>query len=397
MLDIFIAMLFGIACGIVTGLVPGVHVNMVSALLLSAAPVLLKITDAMPLSVFIISMAVVHTFLDTIPSIYLGAADVENVMAVLPGQRMLLDGKGYEAVKLTIMGSFGALLLVIGAAPMLVVLMSVLQPIVEPWIGWLLIVLVLWMISREKKKMMALFVFLLSGVFGLIVLHLGIEQVLFPMLSGLFGVSSLVLSLQENVKIPEQKISRTMNYDVRQLVKTTTGASVIGSLAGFFPGLGPAQAAALGTVFMKGGGKEFLVLVGGLGTANMVTSLVTLYTLDKARNGAIVVVRELLDAVNVVDFVIFLLVALTVGCVGVMLTLFFARRFAQWLGKVNYRMMCASVIVFIVALVLLIPGWKGIIVLAVATLLGMIAPLSNTTRSHAMGCLLLPVILWFVM
>ena len=397
MLDIFIAMLFGIACGIVTGLVPGVHVNMVSALLLSAAPVLLKITDAMPLSVFIISMAVVHTFLDTIPSIYLGAADVENVMAVLPGQRMLLDGKGYEAVKLTIMGSFGALLLVIGAAPMLVVLMSVLQPIVEPWIGWLLIVLVLWMISREKKKMMALFVFLLSGVFGLIVLHLGIEQVLFPMLSGLFGVSSLVLSLQENVKIPEQKISRTMNYDVRQLVKTTTGASVIGSLAGFFPGLGPAQAAALGTVFMKGGGKEFLVLVGGLGTANMVTSLVTLYTLDKARNGAIVVVRELLDAVNVVDFVIFLLVALTVGCVGVMLTLFFARRFAQWLGKVNYRMMCASVIVFIVALVLLIPGWKGIIVLAVATLLGMIAPLSGTARSHAMGCLLLPVILWFVM
>jgi len=397
MLDIFIAMLLGIACGIVTGLVPGVHVNMVSALLLSAAPVLLKITDAMPLSVFIISMAVVHTFLDTIPSIYLGAADVENVMAVLPGQRMLLDGKGYEAVKLTIMGSFGALLLVIGAAPMLVVLMSVLQPIVEPWIGWLLIVLVLWMISREKKKMMALFVFLLSGVFGLIVLHLGIEQVLFPMLSGLFGVSSLVLSLQENVKIPEQKISRTMNYDVRQLVKTTTGASVIGSLAGFFPGLGPAQAAALGTVFMKGGGKEFLVLVGGLGTANMVTSLVTLYTLDKARNGAIVVVRELLDAVNVVDFVIFLLVALTVGCVGVMLTLFFARRFAQWLGKVNYRMMCASVIVFIVALVLLIPGWKGIIVLAVATLLGMIAPLSGTARSHAMGCLLLPVILWFVM
>src|SRR3989344_3020913 len=397
MLDIFIAMLFGIACGIVTGLGPGVHVNMVSALLLSAAPVLLRITDAMPLSVFIISMAVVHTFLDTIPSIYLGAADVENVMAVLPGQLMLLDGKGYEAVKLTIMGSFGALLLVIGAAPMLVVLMSVLQPIVEPWIGWLLIVLVLWMISREKKKMMALFVFLLSGAFGLIVLHLGIEQVLFPMLSGLFGVSSLVLSLQENVKIPEQKISRAMNYDVQRLMKTTTCAGVIGSFAGFFPGLGPAQAAALGTVFMKGGGKEFLVLVGGLGTANMVTSLVTLYTLDKARNGAIVVVRELLDAVNVVDFVIFLLVALTVGCVGVMLTLFFARRFAQWLGKVNYRMMCASVIVFIVALVLLIPGWKGIIVLAVATLLGMIAPLSNTTRSHAMGCLLLPVILWFVM
>src|SRR3989344_7875353 len=100
-----------------------------------------------------------------------------------------------------------------------------------------------------------------------------------------------------------------MNYDVRQLVKTTAGASIIGSLAGFFPGLGPAQAAALGTVFLKGSGKEFLVLVGGLGTANMVTSLITLFALDKARNGAIVVVRELADKIGLKELMIFLLVA----------------------------------------------------------------------------------------
>ena len=128
-LDIIIALLLGVCAGIVTGLVPGVHVNMVSALLLSSSAWLLKFADALVLSVFIISMAVVHTFLDTIPSIYLGAPDAENAMAALPGHRMLLQGRGYEAVKLTIIGSFGGLVVVIVLTTLLVVSMDKLQKI----------------------------------------------------------------------------------------------------------------------------------------------------------------------------------------------------------------------------------------------------------------------------
>ncbi len=397
MIEIFLALVLGILAGIVTGLVPGVHVNLVAAILLSLSAVLLRIVDANVLAVFIISMAVVHTFLDAIPSIYLGAPEAESVLAVLPGHRMLLQGRGYEAVKLMTIGSYFALVLVVVLSPLLVFVMIKLQDVLANWIGWLLILIVVWMVLREKSKLFAAFVFLLSGVLGLVVLNLDLEQPLFPMLSGLFGLSTLLMSLNEKVNIPKQQIMEKTYVKKRQLFTTVGISSIVGSLVGFFPGVGPAQAAVVGSQFLRGGNKNFLVLVGGIGTANMIASLITFFALDKARNGAIVVVRELLEKIFIWQFSLFLVAALVAGSAAMLLTLFFAKHFAKWLEKVKYKWLCFSVIGFVVLLVGLLSGWVGLIVLVVATLTGMIAPLFNVSRSHAMGCLLLPVILWFML
>ncbi len=394
--DIFIALGLGICAGTITGLFPGVHVNMVAALLLSLSGLLLQLVDTTTLAVFIISMAVVHTFLDTIPSIYLGAPDTANVMAVLPGHRMLLEGKGYDAVKLTIVGSFLSLVIVIAFAPLLVAGMSWLQGILQPWIGWLLAGMVVWMLCREKKSLMATFVFLLTGALGIVVLGFEMKQPLFPLLSGLFGVSTLLISLNEQVKIPPQQIDQKLRLRWGKLLPSVGVGSFVGTLGGFFPGLGPAQAAVMGSQMLPERRMNFLVLVGGIGTANMVASLVTFYALDKARNGAIVTVRELIGGVRLEQFVLFLIVALIAGGIGVVLTLFFARHFARWMENVDYKKLCLCVILIIVVLVPLISGWMGLLVLVVSTFAGMIAPLTNVSRSNAMGCLLLPVIIWFL-
>ena len=397
MLELFLALALGICAGIVTGLVPGVHVNLVSASLLSFSAALLNIVDTTTLAVFIIAMAVVHTFLDTIPSIYLGAPDTANVMAVLPGHRMLLEGKGYDAVKMTIIGSFLSLIIVVASAPLLVTIMSALQTVLEPWIGWLLVLMMAWMISREKKPLVAAFLFLVTGIMGISVLGLRMTQPLFPMLSGLFGVSTLLISLNEQVKIPVQKISTKLALPWKTLLPSVGVGSFVGTLGGFFPGLGPAQAAVIGSQLLPEKRNNFLVLVGGIGTANMVASLVTFYALDKARNGAIVTVRELIGGVTWEQFLLFLIVALISGSVGVVLTLFFAKHFARWMEKVKYSHLCLGVIAFIAVLVPIISGWMGLLVLIVATSAGMIAPLTNVSRSNAMGCLLVPVILWFLL
>lgn len=70
--DIIIALSAGVIAGIFTGLIPGVHVNLVSLLLLSMSGYLLGFTTPLVLCVFIIALSVVHTFLDSIPSIFLG-------------------------------------------------------------------------------------------------------------------------------------------------------------------------------------------------------------------------------------------------------------------------------------------------------------------------------------
>lgn len=395
--DVLVALVLGIAAGVFTGLIPGIHVNLIAATMLSLSGLLLGLVDGTTLGVFIIAMSVVNVFLNAIPSIYLGAPDTENVLAVLPGHRMLLQGRGYEAVKLTVLGSFWALVMVTLAAPLLVVGMVALHEVLEPWIGWLLVGIVVWMIVRERNVLGAAFLFLLTGVLGLVVLHLPLKEPLFPLLSGLFGLSTLLTSLNDNVRVPPQSVQPMLFFKKRQLFATTGVASLVGTLVGFFPGVGPAQAAVVGSLLLRGGNKNFLVLVGGIGTANMVASLITFYALDKARNGAIVAVRQLLEAITVGQFGLFLLVSFVSGCVGLALTLFFARHFASWMQRMNYRWLCGSVITLIVVLVVAISGWLGLIVLVVSTVAGMIAPLIGVSRSQAMGCLLLPVILWFLL
>src|SRR3989338_6733661 len=110
-LEIFLALFLGILCGIFTGLIPGIHVNLVAVLLVSFSAVLLTYTSPLVLAVFIISLAITHTFLDAIPSIYLGAPNEAQALNVLPCHRLLLKGLGHNAIMYTIIGALGSLLL----------------------------------------------------------------------------------------------------------------------------------------------------------------------------------------------------------------------------------------------------------------------------------------------
>src|SRR3989339_407033 len=204
--QLLLSIFIGVGAGVITGLTPGIHINLVSALLVGFSGYLLGITSGVSLAVFIIAMGITHTFLDAIPSIFLGAPDEDMVMGVLPGHKLLLEGKGYEAVKLTVIGSLlsliGTLFLVIIMLPFVPSMYNFLQP----YLGYLMIIVVVHMILKEKKIdkiLWASFVFFISGVLGIIVLGLpNLSQPLLPMLSGLFGISTLITSLWQNVKIP---------------------------------------------------------------------------------------------------------------------------------------------------------------------------------------------------
>ncbi len=103
LLELFVVSFLGIVVGIITGLAPGVHINLISVLLFSVSPFLLGYTSALHLAIFIVAVAVTHAFLDALPSIFLGAPEEATALAVLPGHRMLLEGKGYEAVFLIVL------------------------------------------------------------------------------------------------------------------------------------------------------------------------------------------------------------------------------------------------------------------------------------------------------
>ncbi len=397
--EILVAIVLGITAGIFTGLIPGIHINLVSVLLLSFSPILLQYTNIVSLCCFIIAMSVTHTFLDAIPSIFLGAPDSDMALGVLPGHRYLLKGLGMTAVTLTVIGSFGALLLSILLFPLLVPIVKFGYPLIESYIGFILIIVVVFMIIRDRKRVWAFFVFLTAGVLGLIVLNMpNFENPLFPLFSGLFGTSTLIISLLHNEKIPMQAKKQYVKVPNFKTFKALFSGGFSGFITAVMPGLGASTAAVISMQMTKKLGQDgFMILMGSINTFNFILSIVTLYVLDKARNGSIIVIQKLVDIVAINHIIIFLSAVIIAGSLSVFLALGLSRIFSKIMSVVNYRKMVLFVIFLITGLVLVLTGPLGLLILIISTAIGIIPPTVNISRTHSMGCLLLPVILYFVL
>jgi len=398
LLQILIAILIGTLFGIFTGLIPGIHINLVSILILTLSPIFLNYTSTLILSIIIISMAITHTFLDTIPSVFLGAPDEETALSALPGHKMLLQGKGFEAVMLTVIGSLASIILTLALTPLLIKGTSIAYPIIKNYMGYILLTTVIFLIFKERKsRIWALSIFLISGILGLTVLNMEtLKEPLFPLLSGLFGTSMLFLSFHQNTKIPKQEISE-ISLTTKTGFKAIFSSVIAGILCSFMPGLGPSQAAIIASQFTKKlGSKGFLVLVGGLNTVNMLVSFITLYTLQKARNGAILTVSEIMESFTFIHLITFLACSLTVAGIATILAIKITKIFSVIIPKINYKFLCISIISLISLLVIFISGFLGLLVLITATFTGMIPQIKGIGRNHMMGCLLLPVMLYFL-
>jgi len=398
LIEILFAILIGVLFGVICGLAPGIHPNLVAVVSLSISPFLLQYFDPLVICIFIIGVNITNTFLNAIPNIYLGAPEAGMELSVLPGHRLLLEGNGYKAVALTVIGSLLAIIIIILLTPLLIPVVKFGYPLIKSLIPYILILASIFLIYREKKsRIWALNLYLLSGVLGLATLNLPLSEPLFPLLSGLFGTSTLILSLLEKSKIPNQKIEFP-NIKFKEYAKDLSGGTFASIICGFLPGLGSSQAAIISSSFQKKTSSEsFLVLVGSIDTAVMVLSFVALYAIDKARNGSVVVISQILQTFNLDYLVIFLGATLFIGGISTVLSLWLSKIFSKIIMKVNYFKLCLWIIIMIVGLVFILTGFLGVLVLIVSTFLGFIPTLRNIGKNHLMGCLLFPVILFFLL
>lgn len=395
--EILLALLAGLMAGVFTGLIPGIHINLVAMLLLASSAFFLQFTTPIILAAFIVSMALTHTFLDFVPSIFLGAPDEDTALSVLPGHRMLLKGQGYAAVKLTVIGCFFGLLIAIALTPFFIVVSPLFYPFLVKAMAFILIGISAFLILNENKKFWAFFVFLLSGILGFATLNFPmLKQSLFPLFSGLFGVSILSASFLQNVKIPEQKIQNAVIG--KGEMKKTLGISIIASsLVSFLPGVGSAQAAVIASSFRKKmNEKSFLVLLGAVNSITMLLSFVALYSIQKPRSGVAVFVGKFLPAFSQQQLWLLLAVGLVAGCCSVFLALFFAKRFAKVMEKINYKWLCFGILLFMVLISFFLSGPFSLIVLVTGAAIGMITAFLGIKKIHMMGSLILPVILYYL-
>jgi TctA family transporter len=563
LLAIIIFTLIGCIAGIITGLIPGIHVNNVAYMILASQAALISFALAVfgwasptatelviIVSALVIGNVITHTFLDFIPSVFLGAPEGETALSLLPGHRMMLAGRGYEAIKCSVIGSFGA---VVGALILLVPMRLIIgSPVhaydtLASWMHLLLISISVFLIMTEVprakdwlirpkeykmegnvivsdalpesvahtgqkviefseiresskydivmkatvanrlreeesvylifeesgnrltvkvrgqllvepeagddvivtgtiqpvfsiqshvlKRAMAVGVFLLAGLLGVALLTTSglathnlfiikipaVDQstvLLFPLFTGLFGLSTLIMSMMDSPMIPEQKVK---NVKVKVPLKDQAKSVLSGcaaSSASWFPGISAAISTIISVFLHKGSDEgdvenpekegetqQFLISVSAVNTSVALFNLMALFVILKSRSGAMKAVEGIMandlslwEPLGNVPLALsaLLLSALIAAIVSIFLALYFGKLFAKYCSKLNYTRLVKGVIIFLIVMVVLFSGALGLAILAISTCIGMIPPLIGVKRVHLMGCLIVPVILFFL-
>jgi putative membrane protein len=392
-LVVLLFIFLGILVGIAAGLIPGVHPNLI---VLSIPLLMTANMEPFYMLAFIVSLAITNSIIDFIPSILLGAPDSGNELSILPGHRMLLRGQGYEAVKLTIIGGLLSVIICTLLIPLLVVFIPNAYPAIKDYIYILLIFIVVLMIVSESggKKLVALACFMLSGFTGILSGYLPISQnlVLFPMLSGFFGLSVLLLQIKNKTKIPEQRSGKVF-VSQSTISRASFFGSIGGIVSGFLPGVGSSQIATMATVDKNE--HSFLATIGAITTANIFISMLSLWLIGKGRSGVAVVIKEIMN-IGFSEFLFMIAVAVIAAGAASIAALFLTKYFLKIINRINYSAISTSVIIFIVALAFIFTGWYGLLLLIVCTALGVFANLAKIKRGNMMGVLILPTILFYI-
>ncbi len=397
-----IAILIGVLAGTISGLIPGIHINLIAIILVSISGFFLNFTSSIILVIFIISMAITHTFVDFIPSIFLGAPDSDTALAVLPGHRLLLKKQAYHAIIYTLYGSIIAIPLLLLIIPIMFLFLPLINNFLPKIIPLLLILATVLTIKKEQNKLFAIIIFLLSGILGYITLNSSVNQPLLPLLTGLFGGSNLIISMIRKTKIPKQQFTKIKNIKLtqKQFLRSSLISGIFSPICSFLPGLGSSHAAVLSSaVFKKKQLKEeeFLFIVGIINTLVMSTSFFTLHLIGKTRTGAAVAINNILPNLNSKYLIIIFITIIIASFLATIITIYFAKMFSKIISEINYIFLAITTLIIIFIIVLIISKILGIFIFLTSSLMGLTAILTKIKRINLMGCLIIPVIIFYIL
>jgi len=391
-IEILIILFFGIVIGLLIGLVPGIHPNTIVLFV----PIFLTMNiNPVFIMVFIISMAVSNIIADFIPSLLFGAAENEYTLAIHPAQKMLMCGKGFDAIRLSITGALGSLMLIVFLMPLLVFAAPGLYEFVSPFIHYILISIVFLMLYNERNKILSFACFAAAGFVGLLAFRLPIDNilVLFPVFVGLFCIPPIVLKMKNNVSIPEQKINRNDNTPFLLKVKAIILGTFGGLSSGFLPGVGTNEIASLAT--LNKDNRSFLIIIGSIAMTNIVLSFFTIFLINKARSGVAVAVSSYMK-IGFNEMILMIPIAFISVAISALFVLFISKVILKKITEINLVFMNKIVLIVLIVIIYIFTGFYGIFLAGICTVLGVIVMLNNVKRGLLMGVLILPTIIFFI-
>ncbi|MDD1675069.1 MAG: tripartite tricarboxylate transporter permease [Methanomicrobiales archaeon] len=397
MLDLVLGTVLGVCLGTISGLIPGVHANTMAGILLGLQATLVAILGPVALAAAMMAALITHTFLDIVPSTFLGVPDADTALSVLPAHALCLEGHGEEAIRVSALGSASAVILGIPLCLLFFALLPSLQPLIDWWIGILLIAVMGVLIIYAETPFWSLILFLSSGALGVFTIRYsffswntlgGGSELLMPLLSGLFGIAVLLNAAKG--RMPPQTFEG-IKVKSHSLLRDAALGTSAGALVGWLPGLSTASSnGLLATVIRyEHDRRSYIFATSAANTANAITGLAALYAISRMRNGVMVA----LASIELPPFSALLTATTIAAFLAYLLTVFFSRS-AERFNGVDIRKVNLAVILFVGILSFLLTGPFGILILLLATALGVVPSLLNVPRVTCMGAVMVPVLLF---
>ncbi len=306
--------------------------------------------------------------------------------------------------------------------------------------------------SRFAGFLAATGFFLLSGFYGWAVFSLparspvGIPDasLLLPSLAGLFGIANLLDIYATTSHIPPQNEDWALP-PAKPLIVPCFWSGVAGASMGVLPGMTASQA----TVLVMGGrnvaakvqGKEgfgmdwetrrltemtdeelleialleaeggvegpqtkqdleVIAILSAVNTAVTVMVLGFLYIIGRSRSGATLALKMMYpidtwsSAEPTADFVRLIAVTVAAGLMAMPIMRVVGKGMLRLHAAIPLQQMVMGVIIFVSALVWFTTGFIGIGVLIIGTILGLIPPRVGIRRSHGMGIIIVPIMIY---
>jgi putative membrane protein len=144
---------------------------------------------------------------------------------------------------------------------------------------------------------------------------------------------------------------------------------------------------------------EIIAILSAVNTAVTVCVLGFLYIISRSRSGATLALKAMYpvdtwnDLEPTADFIRLLAITLAAGLMAMPIMRYVGKGMLRLHAAIPLQQMIMSVILFVGALVFVSTGFIGLSVLIVGTMIGLLPPRLGIRRSHAMGVILVPIMI----
>ena len=414
MFDLVLACFLGVLSGAITGIIPGIHVNTAGAIIFASSTFLLGFVSPEFLCVYLVAMAIAHALIEFVPSMLLGVPQENTAMSILPGHRMVLEGRSKEAIRIVSIGGYGAIIVTIILLPIFAIILPFLSETLKP-ITWLILIVVsiylIYKLTKTYKDFLwSLFLFITSGILGFTIFQTPLSSgiSLMCIFTGLFGISTILFSLNDSSIIPHQSKFYEINLN-KDMIKSIFAGGTAGAILGFLPGFGPAQGSVLAQAASGTGDKDdnttnFLLAISGLNTADTLFSLIAIYLIGNPRSGIAVYMSYIISEFSISHLLIFIFTSLIAVSISLMICLKLGDSFSKLMKNVDYKKLSITVILLMIILIYVFgfvynaPILYLTLILITSTTMGLLPHYLGIGKSHLMGVLIIPAaIIYFQM